>query len=187
MQLDMNRYTFADLVIAHVGCRSIPRKLVRAVRGGPWLLSKIIIIGHVDTWQSTWHVHPALRGSQLINGVACNVTHRPSCTWNLPTLIAVAVLHQKLYIMAKIPNIDTDIAIFQNTDTEYRTDVKNTDKNTEYRYRRQIPTPTHHYIPPTMIRTCNDFISLRNFVRQWEVIRPFIQRWVVYVTTVQCT
>ena len=24
----------------------------------------------------------------------------------------------------KIPNTDTDIAIFQNTDTEYRTDVK---------------------------------------------------------------
>ena len=35
------------------------------------------------------------------NGVACNVIHRPTCTRKLPTRIAVAVLYQKLYIMAK--------------------------------------------------------------------------------------
>ena len=35
-----------------------------------------------------------------------------------------------------IPNTE----IFQNTDTKYQTDMKNTDENTEYRYRLQIPT-----------------------------------------------
>ena len=42
----------------------------------------------------------------------------------------------------KIPNTDTDIAIFQNTDTEYRTDVKkiptkipNIDTDVKYRHR----------------------------------------------------
>ena len=52
----------------------------------------------------------------------------------------------------KIPNTDTDIAIFQNTDTEFRTDVKNIDKKNEYRYRRQIPTPTHHYFELSVFR-----------------------------------
>ena len=59
----------------------------------------------------------------------------------------------KIVYNGKILNTDTDIAIFQNTDTEYRTDVKNTDKNTEYRYRRQIPTPTHHYLAVLLLRT----------------------------------
>ena len=30
-----------------------------------------------------------------------------------------------------VRNTDTDNAVFQNTDMEYRTDIKNTDENTE--------------------------------------------------------
>ncbi len=31
-------------------------------------------------------------------------------------------------------NTDADTAVFYNTDTEYRTDFKNTETNTEYQY-----------------------------------------------------
>ena len=130
MQLDMNRYTFADLVYSAINAYRLSLYPVNwwcalyvVARDCDRIVYSLIIIGHVDTWQSTWHVAPALRGSQLINGVACNVIHRPTCAWKLPTLIAVAVLHQKLYIMAKyripipilryfkipIPNTDTDV------------------------------------------------------------------------------
>ena len=38
--------------------------------------------------------------------------------------------------------------------------LKNTDKNTEYRYRRQIPTPTHHYMIQALFQTRLTYLKM---------------------------
>ena len=48
-----------------------------------------------------------------------------------------------------------------NTDTEYQTDVKSTDNNTEYRYRRQI---RHRRTTRTYIQCINIFLPPRDYV-----------------------
>ena len=54
----------------------------------------------------------------------------------------------KIVYNGKIPNTDTDIAIFQNTDTEYRTDVK------KYRQKYRIPIPTSNTDTNTPLVLC---------------------------------
>ena len=53
---------------------------------------------------------------------------------------------QEIVYNGKIPNTDTDIAIFQNTDTEYRTDV------IKYRQKYRIPIPTSNTATDTPLQ-----------------------------------
>ena len=133
----MNRYTFADLVYS--ACRLSLYPLNWCALYVVARDCDLFVYNNYRTcWHltSTWHVAPALRGSQLINGVACNVIHRPTCTWKLPTRIVVAVLHQKLYIMAKY-RIPIPISRY------FKIPIPNTEPTfKKYRQKYRIPIPT---------------------------------------------